>query len=225
MADEIVSLNHNKENIFEFDLSVEGVNESEVTAKFIIESTEMNLAFKCSKDSNGKWSVKLPPLPMLEKTAYPFHFAIDAEGYHFEPLKGVVNVVGSNEVYVTTPKTKLASPTAVKVVKEETKPIEIPKVVATRSREKSVQQIAEELMKKESDAKKPADEPKKEPKAQVKIEPKEEVKEAILPKIEVTPPSVKKKGDKDDVVRKVLEQAGMKSKAKQTRRFSVLKDE
>lgn len=215
MSDEIVSINNLKENVLEFDLKVEGLNSDNLDAKFIIRSSGMDLAFPCAKDGHGKWSVKLPPLPMLERTAYPYVFSITAEGYHFEPLKGSINVIGSSDVYITNPKTKLTSPTPTqKVVEAKAVPIKVEPVKPTKSREKSIAQIAGELM--EAEKKKPVEIKKVVVKQTVVA-----VKESLLPKITV---EAKKevKGGKDAAALKVLEDMGIRSKkAKAKSRFSL----
>lgn len=146
--DDLVQINNNKENILEFELSTSN-NIKDINAAFVIRSTDMDLAFVCERTEGNKWRVKLPPLTMLERTTYPFRFQVIADGYHFEPLKGAINVVGSNEVYVTQPKNKLSAPidpTASAEPPKVAKPTYVPeRAKPTRSREKSIAQLAEEL--------------------------------------------------------------------------------
>lgn len=239
MADDLVQINNNKENILEFDLSVDGLNANQVDAKFVIRGTDIDFAFPCVKDQSGKWSVKLPPLPMLERTAYPCHFQVIAEGYAFTPYKGSINVVGSNDVYITQPKSKFASPTQPKVVEAKPAPIEVPKVMPTKAREKGIAQIAQELMeshKKETTvasvgnmtgAVAPGFPPLNNGSTTVVnsnapvTTSTVVVKENLLPKIEITPKK-ESHGSKDKATRDVLESMGIKTeKKKPKKRFSI----
>lgn len=219
MAEEIVSINNLKENYLEFELRVQGLTESNFDTKFVIHSADMELAFPCKKGEDGKWSVTLPPLPMLERTAYPFHLQVVAEGFQFRPLRGSVNIVGSPEVYasVSVTSAKLESPTKPAAVVKETKaPVVIPKTPVTKQREKSVEQVARELM----EANKPVAKPIVE--AKVVEAPKTVVKETLLPTIKDEPKKESPTAEKDKAARKVLEDLGLKSKtSKPKRRFSL----
>jgi len=225
--DNVVLINNSKTNLLEFDLSVEGLNPKDINAKFVIRANNMEFAFECVNVSKNKWEVRLPELPILERTAYPFHFSVDADGYHFEPLKGTVNVVGSAQVYATAPKNaKIAPPKSSTTIvedaeleeEEEIKPPPVPK---TRAGEKPIAQIAEEMM--ASNKKKP-----------VKVAPpkakKPTIKESVitpyvpptslLPKLEVEPrPKKSEKGEKDDAVLAILEEAGFRPKKSKSRYF------
>ncbi len=220
MADEIVSINNNKENILEFDLSIEGINPKDINAKLVIRANEMDLGFQCVRKEGNKWNVTLPALPILERTAYPFRFDIIADGYHFEPMKGTINVVGSHDLYVTTPKNPtVSSPEKkpeVKAIKKESAPI--PKVESTKQREKPIEQIARELM--EANAKKTVIPP-----AKTKVEPTKSVEKKAAPLTENILPVIakeeKKVNPKDEATKRILEEAGLRSKTKPKTRFSL----
>lgn len=219
MADNIVSINNLKEEILEFTLSITGVDTKDMTTCLVIEANGMKLSFQAVKGEGDLWAVKLPALPILERTAYPYHLEIVAEGYHFEPMKGTLNVVGSHEVYVTTPKNSKFTPpvsTEVKpaIKKESTAPV-VYKTEPTKQREKPVEQVARELM--EANAKKTIIPPKKVEATPAVIV--ETVKTNLLPVIPKTEPTVVP--SKDQAVRDILEGAGMKSKAKKKSRFSI----
>ena len=228
--DNIVLINNSKTNLLEFDLSVEGLNPMDINAKFVIRANNMEFAFECVNVGKNKWEVRLPELPILERTAYPFHFSVDADGYHFEPLKGTVNVVGSAQVYATAPKNaKIAPPkSATTIVEdadfEEEEEVKLPPVPKTRAGEKPIAQIAEELM--ASNAKKPAKvappKPKKSAIKESAITPYTPP-ESLLPKIDVEPRQTKPiKGEKDDVVLSILQEAGFSTKTKPKKsRFSI----
>ena len=218
MADELVSINNLKENVLEFELTVEGLSTNEFDTKFVIHSADMELAFPCHKDETGKWSVKLPPLPMLERTAYPFHLQVVAEGFHFRPLKGSVNVVGSPDVYAAASKPgKLESPSKpVEAAKPKTEAV-VHKTQPTKQREKPIEQVARELMEsKKTEVKKPKVEA-----TAVEAKP-EVVKESLLPKIDVEKKATPDTSAKDQAARKVLEELGISvPKAKSKKRFSL----
>jgi hypothetical protein len=218
MAEEIVSINNLKENILQFELTVEGLSMKDFDAKFVIHSADMEMAFPCKKGDDGKWSVTLPPLPMLERTAYPFHLQVVAEGFQFRPLKGAVNIVGSPEVYAAGVKNqKLESPTKpTETPKAKTESVVTPKSQPTKQREKPVEQVARELMEANKATKKPIVEAKT---VEVKKEP---IKESLLPKIDVEKKTKPDTSAKDKAARKVLEDLGINvPKAKSKKRFSL----
>lgn len=227
--DNLVSINNTKENILKFNLSIEGINPSDITAKFVIHGQNMELGFRAERVTGDEWTIEIPALPVLERTAYPFHFDIVADGYHFEPLRGTCNVVGGNDVYITTPKNpKIAAEAGPKEEKKEEpkkesiavpNPADLPK----KGKERPIAQVAQELM--EANKKK----------VEVKSEPvvKPILTEApvpviaptltsILPKIAVEKKDGPKVGDKDEAARKVLEDMGIKTKkSKPHARFSL----
>ena len=107
----VVSINHTKENVLEFDISIQGIADKDISVCFVIKTNDMNLSFDASKKGKGdKWSVKLPKLPMLQKTAYKCVITVVADGYYFEPLNGTLNVVGSAEIYSSSPKNVTLEP-------------------------------------------------------------------------------------------------------------------
>lgn len=218
MADEIVSINNLKENLLEFEMTITGLTEENLDAKFIIHSADMDLAFACKKGDNGKWSVTLPPLPMLERTAYPFRLQVIAEGYQFNPLKGSVNIVGSPEVYATVKPTKLESPTKVETPKVKTEAVVVPKSEPTNPRSKPVEQVARELMEAQKTKPAPTIEVKKTKSVAKPADPAPVVTETLLPKIKI---EVKKTAEKDAATRQVLESLGLQTKKPKRKRFSL----
>jgi len=108
--DKLVTISNVKENVLEFDVEVEGVDTTDMAVRFIIEASGMELGFDSKKGKKTKWSVDIPALAILEKTTYPFHIDIIVDGYYFEPLRGSVNVVGSHEIYTSTPENITLSP-------------------------------------------------------------------------------------------------------------------
>lgn len=224
--DNLVSINHTKENILKFNLSIEGINPSDIVAKFVIHGENMELGFVCKRTNGDEWTVEMPALPFLERTAYPFHFDLIADGYHFEPLRGICNVVGGNDVYISTPKnTKVASATGPKEEKKEEpkkesvavpSPADLPK----KGKERGIAQVAQELME--------ANKKVQETKPEVKIGPTKVVESALVTPTSILPTIVIEKkvdapkiGEKDEATRRVLEELGIKIKpAKPKTRFS-----
>lgn len=189
--DNLVSINHTKENILKFNLSIEGINPSDIVAKFVIHGQSMELGFLCGRQTGDEWIVIIPALPVLERTAYPFHFDIVADGYHFEPLRGTVNVVGGHDVYISAPKNPKISPEAgpkeeKKEPKKESIVVPSPADLPRKGKERSIAQIAKELM--EIAAKKVVTAPivqKQEPVVEVKkeepiVEPMVETKPEVI---------------------------------------------
>jgi hypothetical protein len=102
--DNTITINNQKENTIEFDLSIKGLPSKEIEACLVIEAKKMCISFEAKHDKGDKWIVDIPELPMIERTAYNYYIAVIADGYYFKPISGTVNVVGSHEVYASAPK-------------------------------------------------------------------------------------------------------------------------
>lgn len=125
--DNIVTISNVKTNVLEFDADIQGLDTADMSVKFIINANGMNIGFDAQPLHGTKWEVTIPPIPMLERTAYPFHMDVTSDGYFFEPLQGTINVVGSHDVYVSSPIKKVSapeSPPRLTAVEEKTKPSE-----------------------------------------------------------------------------------------------------
>lgn len=195
--DNVVSINHTKENVIEFEMTTDGVETKGMSVRFIIEAKGMELGFMCKKKKGDEWSVKLPDLPMLERTAYKFHVDVIADGYYFEPMKGTLNVTGTAELYTTTPKNKTLEPEGKKKAPAKKKAVkERVKTEPIRSNERSIESIAQSLME------------------QTKFDNPEQLTE----KTEEKPSD-----NKDDKVIAILEEVGIKPKKKTTRKISFVK--
>lgn len=173
--DNIVSIRHQKENVLEFELTIEGVEGKDPIVKLVIQGNSISLGFGATKKEKTTWQVKIPKLSILEKTAYPFHIEVLVDGYYFEAFKGTVNVLGSAEIYSSEPKnitiqpSKQEKPSApkkedsskkstTKSEEQSSKKKEPPKEVKTpvekkktnenvHTIEKSIEQIANDLLK------------------------------------------------------------------------------
>lgn len=108
----LVTINNTKKNVLEFDVSISGLDTKDVEVKFVIKTKKMDLVFAAKHEKGDTWSVNIPELPMVEKTTYKSSVVVIADGYYFEPMKGSVNVVGSHEVYSSTPKNTTLEPTS-----------------------------------------------------------------------------------------------------------------
>ena len=95
---EVIQLNHQVENTYEFDLEIEGLDAVEVKAWFIISAKGMELSFPCVQ-SNKHFVCKIPPIPFIERTAYQGAVRIVADDYYFEVVSDLlVNVIGTMSI-------------------------------------------------------------------------------------------------------------------------------
>ena len=110
--DNPIKIHHLKQNDIEFELEVEGdtVADSPYEVRFVIQTADLMLGFPCMV-MGKKCAVKIPILDFLDKTTFNYHIEVIVDGYFFEASKGVVTIVGSNEIYTTQPKVKLTSGT------------------------------------------------------------------------------------------------------------------
>lgn len=222
MSDNIVSITNTKENVLEFDVEVDGLDTEKIQVNFVISTKDVNLSFSAKKGAGTKWSVKIPKMSILEKTSYDYTISVIADGYYFEPMTGVVNIVGSAELYTTTPKnTTLASKKEEEKEdkskepdkkgkkeeekddkddkKDEKKVIKTETLTPWKSREKPIEQIARELMEQHK---------------------KEETNPVAPKKVEETGKS------KDQRVLAILEEVGLKPKSKSKKpRVSIIRSE
>ncbi|MGI0075923.1 MAG: hypothetical protein ACREAU_00775 [Nitrosopumilaceae archaeon] len=194
MENNILFINATKDNFIDFDLTVQGIEEKETYVYLIIETTNnITVGFEASRQNDNKWSVKIPPLPFLEKTTYNYHICTIVDGYHFTPLKGTVTITGSQEVYITNPQnttlqstvspvdppaSAIPQTTTGIVISVPTTENETPK---KKWREKSIAEIASEI-----------------------------TKTAPPKKIIVTESATDKNNPKDDAVKEILKEFGAK---------------
>lgn len=139
----MVTISNVKENVLEFDAEIKGVDTSDMSVHFVIQANGMDLGFDAKHLSGFKWEVSIPPLPMLERTAYTFRMNVDCDGYHFEPLTGTVNVVGSHDIYVSAPKQQTIPPKSVTLTPKPEARISVADQpgVTLESADKNVKQI------------------------------------------------------------------------------------
>ena len=200
--DNLININNTKENVLEFELLIEGANSSEAECHFVITADGMDLRFPAILEDAAKnlWSVKIPALDFVDRTTYNCYTEVVTEGQYFKPMKGNVNIVGSAQIYTSTPKNKtVESDIKQQKINEKAdkKRDEKRKNESWRSREKSIEQIATELMEKEKFSKE-------------KIEEKVEQKKTV-------------DKSKDEKERAILEESGIKPKKKKKERVSFVK--
>jgi hypothetical protein len=155
--DNVVTINNTKTNVLELDVSVQGIDTADIRVWLSVLAEGIELCFECTREGYGeKWVVTVPPLPFITRTAYPCAVKIVADGYYFEPLNGTMNVTGNAEVYSTTPQNIELKPADSEEKKEEKEEKVEEKITAlppgrqpkSRAREKSIAQLAKELMEK-----------------------------------------------------------------------------
>jgi len=204
--DNIININNTKENALEFEMTIEGASKGDVECSFVIEAKGMELRFDAvlENEKENKWIVKLPKLDILERTAYKCYTEVIAEGQYFTPMKGSVNVVGSAEIYTSSPKNLTIESDLKKEAKKplsEKVKLDLPRSTPRRQSEKSIEQIAKELMENENlDL--------------GNINKKVEKRKAAKGKIDES---------KNDKVKAILEEAGIKPKKKKREKISFVK--
>lgn len=204
--DNVININHTKENTLEFEMVIEGTTTNEVDCNFVIVAKGMELRFPAALTEGKKdhWTVTLPEMNFLERTAYKCYTEVVAEGQYFKPMQGNVNVVGTAQIYTSTPKNKTMESDVEKaeVFEKEEKQRKNKKTQESwRQSEKPIAQIAKELMEQEKYGKDKIDE---------KLAEKKTVTEGAQ--------------SKDDKVRAILEESGFKSKKRKKKdRVSFVK--
>lgn len=228
--DNIVTITNAKKNTLQFELSIEGLEAKEVSVRFVVETAKgIELGFMCKNSDGEKWEVNIPKLEMLEKTAYPFHIDVIADGYYFEPMKGTINVVGSQQIYASEPKNTTLAPPKPSTPVPAAKKGESTKVGKDiKKKDTSIQKKPSE-MKPEEVTKKPTPPGKSEKKKPAKKSVKEETKlnnidvDGIIEKVKTeaaskTPPekveSIPASEDKKDKVNvhQIIQEAKESSK-------------
>jgi len=184
---DVIQLNNTKENELKFDVNVEKVDDSDLQVRFVIKTSVVDFSFKGLQESdNGKWIIKIPPLPAIEKSAYPFCIEVITDGYFFETMTGTINVVGSHDVYTSNVvNTTLAPPAVISPGGDESQAQNV--ILAIKSpklTEKSANDIANKIL---------TEDAKKEPVANC---------DRFEKKVVKTKPAV---STKDNQVKKILE--------------------
>ena len=180
--DHVVSIIKSETNNLDFDVNIEGLSADVINVRFVIEAEDVDLTFHCKKMEGDKWGVAVPPVEMIQTTAYPFRIEVVAEGYFFTPMRGMVNVVRSPEVYTSAPKHVIEPPK-----NTTTQPERVTPVNHMGEGEKKVEKKVEKVLpKKKIDIKRIVDEAVKKPVVK-KVEKKpvvKKVKKVVEKKVE-----------------------------------------
>jgi DNA polymerase III gamma/tau subunit len=99
MSEQLIIVN-SREHYFEFDLVVEGLDDSDAKVCFNILSQPFDMCFECKRVKPGKWGVDLPKMQYLVPTTYTFTVTAVITGYYFEAHRGEITVSKSPEIYV-----------------------------------------------------------------------------------------------------------------------------
>lgn len=106
----VVTITNVKDNTLEFNLSIEGIGAADPTVRFVIKTENVNLTFIATQIEKTTWGVTIPALSFLKRTAYDYVIEVILDGYYFEALKGTIDVIGTHELYTTTPVNKSLEP-------------------------------------------------------------------------------------------------------------------
>lgn len=198
IMDNIVTIVNQKPSEIEFELGIDGITPKDIDVRFMLEAKDHCLVFHAKREKGDMWVVKIPALPHLEKTAFPFKIEAVVDGYHLNVAKGTANVTGSIDVYV-----KKADKVKAKDKEEEKKP-EPKKEEAKKPEVKKEEKVEA-----------------KESKAPDSLQKAREVAEKILgeKKETGTAPVVKKpldKSDRDYKIKKILSETTTKKEEKKT---------
>lgn len=128
--DNQIRINNSREVEQEFDVHIQGLqgveNEKGAQIRFVITNVSGgDLSLRCERrtDSDTKWFVKIPALPML-KAATPFRIELIVDGYYFEPATGTVIPFKDPEIKVSNsakPKVSISILSSEKDKKEDDK--------------------------------------------------------------------------------------------------------
>ncbi len=83
------------ETRYDFDVSINGLEDSAPEVRFIVEGGDFDASVACVKSSSG-WSVCIPALPLTE--AHGFRVEVVVDGYHFVPVTGDVQLISTPKV-------------------------------------------------------------------------------------------------------------------------------
>lgn len=138
---DVITLTAVKENIFDFTLDIQGLDNLEgLRVQLILHCDGIHYGFDCCREApTNKFTVTVPALPHIERTAYQYSIEVVADGYHFIPITGTANF--TQDPFVTgskpTARVEITPPSIVPVREKKNIP----------AQEKSIRQIAEELTK------------------------------------------------------------------------------
>lgn len=108
MSDTIIKINPNKPSELEFEVSVQGSEDSDApVVRIVVEGSKNFLSvFPCEQvaDSKSKWIARLPKLTHIEASEVNFFVEVIVDGYYFQPASGVVHMLTNPTVQLSTQK-------------------------------------------------------------------------------------------------------------------------
>lgn len=122
MADSTIKINPNKACELEFDVTIQGLEDSTVpTVRFVLGGSQgFECSFPCTTNDD-KWIAKMPPMPFLKDNSVKFRVEVIVDGYYFEPAIGVVYLVSDPSVKFQ-PSVSKPTVTTSFTVKQESEP-------------------------------------------------------------------------------------------------------
>lgn len=100
MSDPIIKINPGKPCELEFEVSVQGSDQSDPPiVRLVLEGhPDYACVFLCDKQDGSKWQARLPELSHFTRTSVPFHVEVIVDGYYFEPAEGTIQLITDPKV-------------------------------------------------------------------------------------------------------------------------------
>ena len=98
-----ITINKTGDNEFDFNLDVEGADAANLKVRLVLAIGEgMYLTFKCNKDEDGAWHVKVPPISKFDINPTDYMIEAILDGHYFNILQGRVVCVEESRVKVSS---------------------------------------------------------------------------------------------------------------------------
>jgi hypothetical protein len=94
---DVVLITTAEENTFDFELDIEGIVSSNVTVNFVIQTADVDLCYKCKRQSND-YTVTIPKNEILTGPTYNYRIEVIIDDIYFKPHVGIVTMVKSAKV-------------------------------------------------------------------------------------------------------------------------------
>lgn len=142
-----ITINKTGDNEFDFNLDVEGADAANLKVRLVLAIGEgMYLTFKCNKDEDGAWHVKVPPISKFDINPTDYMIEAILDGHYFNILQGRVVCVEESRV-------KVSSNTNIKNKSSEAPKAEEKKEEKKTDKETVKEPIIKNLTKKEEEKK------------------------------------------------------------------------
>ena len=96
-----------EQNIFDFELDIEGIVSKNVTVNFVIQTDDVDLSYKCERQSNN-YHVTIPKIDILTRPSYNYRIEVIIDDIYFKPHVGIVTM--AQEANVVSAPTNRAIP-------------------------------------------------------------------------------------------------------------------